>query len=197
MKSPPLFVTLAKARWVGSNPVDYPSEKFAAIQQRAYPDLKTMPLERSREEAFELVGEAVRKLRMEIVREEEPAETNGGAGSIEAVDRTLIMGFYDDVSIRVEGDEERARIDLRSASRFGRSDFGHNAERLRLLMREIVARLEATVPAAGEKANKKSGRDGAKRAKDDDPKLGTPRKPQVRERSDAQRALKPRMKPPE
>lgn len=144
--SPPPFVRLAELRDPAANPADYPGAVFAKAQVAAYPDLKPMTIERSSEETFEVVAEALRRLKMNIVLEEPPEE--GRSGMIEAVDRTLVLGFYDDVSVRVSGDAQKARVDLRSASRYGSHDFGRNAERLRRIMREIVARLEATVPTA-------------------------------------------------
>jgi hypothetical protein len=67
----------------------------------------------------------------------------------------LLLGFYDDVVIRVEGDEERARIDIRSASRYGSHDLGRNADRIRQILKEIVVRLESVVPAAQAKSDAK------------------------------------------
>jgi hypothetical protein len=58
-------------------------------------------------------------------------------GHIEAVARTAIMGFPDDVVIRVRADGDGARIDARSASRYGRYDFGTNAARIKNLLDEI------------------------------------------------------------
>ncbi len=185
MRTPPAFETLAKARSVpGANPAAYPGESFAKEQARAYPDIKPMLVNRSSAEAFELVIEAVRKLKMDIVREDGPT-AEGGEGTIEAVDRTIVAGFYDDVAIRVTGSDANARIDIRSASRFGRTDFGGNAERIRTLMKEIVTRLESTVPVAegGAPSGKKTAADPAesKRAKGDDPKSVYRRKSRARE----------------
>ncbi len=58
-------------------------------------------------------------------------------GQIEAVARTPIMGFRDDVVVRVRADGDGARIDVRSASRYGRHDFGANAARIRSLLDDI------------------------------------------------------------
>ena len=55
-------------------------------------------------------------------------------GRIEAVARTAIMGFRDDVVIRIRPDPDGARIDIRSTSRYGRHDFGTNAARVRLAL---------------------------------------------------------------
>ncbi len=180
--TPPPFDIVSKMRGPSSNPVKYPGEVFAAQQRHAYPDLKPLVLDRSAEEAFELVADAVRRLKMDIVREEAPGGDVGRTGYIEAVDRTLVLGFYDDVAIRVSGGEASSRVDIRSASRFGWTDLGSNAERVRALMREIVARLEATVPTAEDERDKKKGRDKLKQGKDDDPKSAAPRKSRRRDR---------------
>ena len=53
------------------------------------------------------------------------------AGRIEASQRSRWMGFTDDIVVRVAPANSGSRIDLRSSSRYGRSDFGVNAERIR------------------------------------------------------------------
>ena len=63
---------------------------------------------------------------------------------IEAVARTPIMGFRDDVSLRVRPDDDGARIDVRSASRYVRHDFGGNASRIRCLLEDIEDRAAPT-----------------------------------------------------
>lgn len=151
---PPRFVTLASVRnGTAANGVEYNSA-FAERQLKAYPDIEPLLVNRSVEETFDLVANAVRRLRMRIVRETQPGEQNG-EGSLEAVDRTLIMGFSDDVAVRVTANSSGSRIDIRSASRYGRHDLGRNAGRMRELMREIVARLEATIPGASENRRKR------------------------------------------
>ncbi len=170
--TPPAFVKLASARGPGANKTDYPGAPFAKAQGAAYPDLQPLVIERSSEETFEVVAEALRRLKMTIVREDPPEGTAPGA--IEAVERTLVLGFYDDIAVRVSGDARASRVDLRSASRYGRHDLGRNAERMRRIMREIVTRLEATVPtASGERFTRgrlKGDRLVPKRGKALDPK---------------------------
>ena len=58
-------------------------------------------------------------------------------GIIEAVARTPILGFRDDVVVRVRPTADGARIDVRSASRYGRNDLGTNAARVRNLLDDI------------------------------------------------------------
>src|SRR5260221_12819139 len=49
------------------------------------------------------------------------------AGRIEASQQSRWFRFTDDIVIRVVGDEDGSRIDMRSTSRQGRSDYGVNA----------------------------------------------------------------------
>lgn len=143
---PPPFEVLGEKRGPGANGASYPGEAFAKAQAGAYPDIRALEIDRSSAEAFGLATDALRtKLFMTIVREQPPE--SGRPGYIEAEDQTLVLGFRDDVAIRVEGDGERARIDVRSASRYGRHDLGRNAERMRRILKELVVRLEETVPA--------------------------------------------------
>jgi len=147
--TPPSFTVLAK-RAEGANAIAYPGQHSAELQARAYPDLRSLVLDRSVEEAFELVEEAVRRLRWRVVSEEPPAGGRAAAkaGRLEATEQTLVVGFTDDIVIRVEGGATQARVDARSASRYGRFDFGQNAARLRRFFAEVRARAEATPPAA-------------------------------------------------
>ncbi len=145
---PPPFTVLGASRAPGANGAVYPGETFAKAQAAAYSDIRALDFERSSAEAFGLATDALRnKLFMTIRREQPPNPETGEAGYIEAEDQTFVMGFVDDVAIRVKGDDKRARIDIRSASRFGTHDLGRNAERMRRILRELVLRLEETVPA--------------------------------------------------
>jgi len=148
MTSPPPFVEIAKRRQPGSNPVDYPGPAFARKQLAAYPDIKPIEIDRSTDEVFELAVEAAKRLKVEIVHQEAPDLAAGRPGLIEIADRTLILGLYDDVAIRVAGSEQHARVDVRSASRYGEHDLGRNADRVRQILKEIVTVMESTVPAA-------------------------------------------------
>jgi len=146
--NPPAFTAVARLRGPGDNSTVYDRARLADEQASAYPDIKPMRIERASDEAYALVIDAVKRLKMEIVRDDAPDPEAGTPGEIEAVDRTLIMGFYEDIAVRVSGDGESARVDIRSASRFGQADMGSNAEGVRELMKEIQARVDATMPTA-------------------------------------------------
>jgi hypothetical protein len=64
-------------------------------------------------------------------------------GRIDAVDKSLIMGFPDDITIRIKAMPDQTRIDIRSASRFGRHDFGANARRIRRFATELQTQLDS------------------------------------------------------
>ena len=49
----------------------------------------------------------------------------------------MIMGFREDVSIRIKADGEDSRVDIRSASRYFDSDLGSNAARVTKLIEDI------------------------------------------------------------
>jgi uncharacterized protein (DUF1499 family) len=176
--NPPAFTAIAALRGPGDNRVTYHRKRLAEEQANAYPDIRPMQIARPADEAYALVVDAVKRLKMEIVRDDPPDDA-GKPGEIEAVDRTLVLGFYEDIAIRVTGDEESARVDIRSASRFGRGDMGANAEGIRELFNEIQARVDATMPTA-EDAREKGKR--AKAEKAGGPKSENRRKQRARER---------------
>jgi hypothetical protein len=143
---PPEFTEAKNLRGPAANSIDYPGEAFAHLQQQGYPDLKSLVIPKTSEEAYELVLQALAKLKLKTTLELPPEEDEGSAGFIELSDKSMILGVVDDVVIRVLPEDKTARIDVRSASRYGATDFGRNAERVRSILREIVGRLEASVP---------------------------------------------------
>jgi uncharacterized protein (DUF1499 family) len=138
-RQPMQFSQLAAQRPADANRIVEPDLAAAEIQEKVYPDLRPMELERSATETFDIVHEAVKRIGWTIVLNEPPGEQ---PGRIEATDRTMIMGFTDDALIRVTGDDTRAFIDVRSVSRYGMHDLGANADRIRALFAEVKAALE-------------------------------------------------------
>jgi Protein of unknown function (DUF1499) len=134
------FKALAAERPADANPLLPPDGAHAEEQKEAYPDIGPMALERAAPAVFSLMHEAVERLGWNIVRSEPPGET--GIGIIEATDRTLIMGFTDDVIVQVKGDDAHALIDVRSVSRYGWHDLGANAQRIRTLFAQVSEALE-------------------------------------------------------
>lgn len=148
--NPPRFSAVMRLRGPGSNSPVYDRARFADEQQRAYSDIRPIRIDRSSEDVYAAAVDAVKRLKMTPEREEPPDLEAGTPGVIEAVDRSLIMGLYDDVAIRVSGNAETARVDIRSAQRFATGDMGRNAERVRELIKLIHARIDASMPTAEE-----------------------------------------------
>jgi hypothetical protein len=142
--APPAFSALAKVRAGDANSIDYPGERFASAQQKAYPDLRTFVVDRGVEETYGLVEETVRKLKWRVAASDPPAVRPPKGGLLEATDLTPVIGFTDDVIVRVEGGAARSRVDVRSASRYGRGDFGQNALRIRRFLAELQTQVDAT-----------------------------------------------------
>jgi len=128
---PPAFAALAEARAAAPNAVDYPGDSFARQQEQAYPGLDTVTLRQPPARVFAAARAAAEAMDWEIVAAE-PA-----AGRIEAVATTAWFGFRDDVSIRIDPADGGSRIDIRSASRVGRSDLGANAARIRSFLERL------------------------------------------------------------
>lgn len=118
-------------------PIVSPSAEDIALQEESYRDIHPLVLERSAAEAFGLTREAMRRLNWDIVVSEPPVQNS--LGYLQATDRTLIMGFTDDIAVEILGDEATATVDARSVSRYGNHDFGTNAGRIRELFAEINA----------------------------------------------------------
>ncbi len=189
LRSPPQFASLARQREGGANSPEYPGAAFADLQTASYPDLQPIRINRSAEEAFELAADAVRRLKFHIVSETPPGADADRPGLIEATDRTLLVGYTDDVVIRIVGDQSTAVVDMRSASRYGSADFGTNAGRVRAFAKELRARLESTVPGAATPRGRARGRAAIlKRLPGADRKKAGPRSVGDRAKSDAQRA---------
>jgi len=147
LKNPPRFILLDGKRPPGANSMTYPGEKFAAKQRKAYPNLGPLRVERPASETLELARQALRRMHM-VVEGVVPIDgQEPGRGQVEAVDRTLIMGFRDDVIVRVTRIRGGALVDIRSSSRFGQSDLGRNALRIAEIQQGLIARIQATVPA--------------------------------------------------
>lgn len=138
--SPPAFDRIAKIRQGQANPVHYDAA-FGPLQLAAYPDIKPLLVARPLTDVYTAVRETVKGLGWKVIDEQSPGVAK--TGYIEAVDRTFIFGFTDDVAIRITGSAKAARVDIRSSSRFGEHDLGRNAHRIRRFITEVKERLAA------------------------------------------------------
>lgn len=120
---PPVFEQALSLRGASANSLETEPETINQ-QLDAYPDVKTLRSDLAIEQAFARALAVAEALHWEITR------SDLDAGIIEAVDTTRVMGFKDDVVIRLRTDAEGTLVDLRSVSRVGVSDLGANAARI-------------------------------------------------------------------
>ena len=132
--NPPRFDVLARLRPRGRT--DYPGPAVAALQRTAYPDVIPLDLDVPTKIAYDAALALVTK-RKWYIGDTRPPTLARRDGVIEAVARTPIMGFRDDVVIRITPVGQGTRVDMRSASRFGNHDLGANASRIRSLLGDI------------------------------------------------------------
>lgn len=134
---PPRFEALARLRiGDGTNSAVYAGLYSAEQQRAAYPDIEPVELEVPVQRAYDVTLALVNKRKWLIIDERAPQPPRR-IGRIEAVARTPVMGFREDVSIRVMPDGEGSRVDIRSSSRYFEGDLGSNAARVTKLIEDI------------------------------------------------------------
>jgi uncharacterized protein (DUF1499 family) len=142
---PPRFEALAQLRSSdGTNTALYAGLRSAEQQLQAYPDIEPVELELSVDRAYAIMLQIVNK-RKWLVIDERPPQLPRRIGRIEAVAHTPIMGFPEDISIRVQPNGEDSRVDIRSSSRYFESDFGSNAARISRLINDLNSAADADV----------------------------------------------------
>jgi hypothetical protein len=172
---PPRYEALARLRPRDANPVIY-AGLYAAEQQRiAYPDVGPLGTNATPEAAYSASLAAVNRRKWRVV-DARPPQAGRREGHIEAVARTPIMGFRDDVVVRVRAEPDGARIDARSSSRYGEFDFGTNAKRVRDLINEIEDNIRAQKPEKPERpvAQSTTKKPATTTGKKDQPKRSRP-----------------------
>ena len=134
--NPPAYVAVLPLRQGARNPVQY-QPSTAAEQKRGYPDVTPAVLPLPPAQAFARAESAARAMGWDIVTVS-PQDLR-----IEATDTSLMFGFKDDVVIRVAALPDvvtpSSRIDVRSLSRVGGSDFGVNAKRVRAYLEKLAS----------------------------------------------------------
>jgi uncharacterized protein (DUF1499 family) len=147
---PPRFEVVARLRPANSSL--YPGLATAELQKEAWPDIEPLLVTVSAKAAYDGAMAVITKRKWRVVDARAPLPNR--EGHIEAIARTPIMGFRDDVVVRIRTVREGARVDIRSASRYGYSDFGTNAARVLALIDDID---DAATPEKPERPQVKPG----------------------------------------
>ena len=130
---PPRFVAIVPLRSHAPNPVEY-NPANAAEQQSGYPDIAPLVLSGIPPlQSFANAERAARALGWDIVSAV-PQE-----GRLEATDSTPLLGFKDDIVVRIRASAQGpgSVVDVRSVSRVGLSDIGTNAKRIRAFLHKL------------------------------------------------------------
>ena len=131
-QNPPQFRAVLPARdKERANPVAYEGAAVAEQQRRSYPDIAPLSLALDPRKAFARALDAATGMGWTIVA------SDAIEGRIEASERSFWFGFTDDVVIRITASDAGSRVDVRSLSRVGRSDFGVNAARVRAYLAKL------------------------------------------------------------
>jgi uncharacterized protein (DUF1499 family) len=132
--NPPPFLVATTLRASSDNSSEYDAN-IRLQQLDGYPDILPLYSEKSLAKTFELVSASVESLGYkDIIRDNDLAQ-------LEFSDQTFWFGFIDDIVIRVSREQQKSRIDIRSASRVGKSDIGKNARRIRVISQQLKALL--------------------------------------------------------
>lgn len=132
--NPPRFVALAPQR--PADHIDYPGGTTASRQRAAYPDIVPLLTDLPVRNAYAVVLSVIQGHKWPIANAQPPAATRRDA-VVETTARSMVLGFREDIVIRIAPAGTGSRIDLRSASRIPAPDLGTNAARLRGLLEEI------------------------------------------------------------
>ncbi|MCK1387081.1 DUF1499 domain-containing protein [Bradyrhizobium sp. 21] len=140
---PPRFDALARLRTGdGANTAVYAGLYSAEQQRQFYPDIEPIELEITVDRAYAIALQLVNKRKWLVIDERAPQPPRR-IGRIEAVARSPIMGFREDIAIRVVPDGEDSRVDIRSASRYFESDLGSNAARVKKFIDDLNTAADA------------------------------------------------------
>jgi uncharacterized protein (DUF1499 family) len=126
VEDPPVF-------WFTVTPTDYPAAN-AELQRAAYPKVQPVELPLSFDEAFAVALALIEDRGWEVLSAD-PAESQ-----IEAIAKSRLFGFEDEVAVRVVETDSGARIDMRSRSRLGKIDRGANARRIEAYLADLETR---------------------------------------------------------
>jgi uncharacterized protein (DUF1499 family) len=137
IENPPQFAAVLPARAAEHAASSaYEGRELARQQRAAYPDIEPLTLPLAAGEAFQRALEVARAMPGWTIVASDP-----GTGRIEASQASRWFRFIDDIVIRVSPIDSGSRLDMRSLSRQGRSDFGVNAARIRSYMSALKKRL--------------------------------------------------------
>jgi uncharacterized protein (DUF1499 family) len=116
--------------------IDVSEPQLSQLQRAGYPDIAPVRTALPARQAFREALAVAQSMPGWTI-----AAADSDAGCIEASQRSRWYGFTDDIAIRVTATVGGSRIDMRSASRKGRHDYGMNAARIRAYIGALKKRI--------------------------------------------------------
>jgi len=120
---PPNF-SLSRAAFTARGGITPPSIALAIRkpQIKAFPQIQPILIDLDAQESFDAVEKAIVDNGWQIVDKIRPGGRSG-LGHIDAIAKSLILGFPSDIAVRLRPLAVQTRIDIRSVARFGPFDF--------------------------------------------------------------------------
>lgn len=148
LENPPQYVTLSLRQ---DNYSDIPGrkdpqyagldafERWQVLHKKGYPDISSLRFDNSVAEVIAAAEEIA------TANDWDVAAIDPANGRLEATDTVALLKFKDDVVVRAVPDDggDTSIVDIRSVSRYGLSDIGVNAERIRTFSAQLRAKLGA------------------------------------------------------
>ena len=130
--NPPQFEVVPTLRKPFDNSFEL-SEKRLAFHRKHYGDMKPLNLDGAPDTHFGKVVALVEARGWKLVAADKTK------GTVEATDTTVFFGFKDDVVVRLTDVNGKTRVDMRSASRQGQSDYRVNSTRINAFLDDLKA----------------------------------------------------------
>lgn len=133
LQDPPKFNAVLALRTSAHNTLERENPtNLAELQQAGYPNLTSILINQQPDQVFTAAHKLVKARGWDIVA------ASAAEGLIEATASTLIMGFKDDIVIRIRSNKtNKVVVDMRSVSRVGESDLGANAARIEAFLTDL------------------------------------------------------------
>lgn len=132
LENPPVFEAVLSARDATANPIERTID-LDDRQRTGYPDIAPVTLAGTTDQVFDRALAVAQDNGWSIVTADK------ATGRIEATATSRWFGFTDDVVVRLTPWGAGTRIDVRSVSRVGTSDYGSNARRIRRFLGAMQA----------------------------------------------------------
>ncbi len=145
---PPVMAAATAARMPGMNAIEPYTPERRKLQHDSYPAATGRRYGAPIGQVAESV-EGVLEDRGWAVVDRPAAASDATEITIEALAKTPVLGFPNDVAVRLIDEGSSTYVDMRSASRYGGHDFGDNARRIEAFLSDLdveIAYLTVVVP---------------------------------------------------